>query len=206
MLQRVRLLLIVSLAIALLGLGLLALLSQSAPQAAGLRLSNAPCQTDVQGQCLRLAQVTATNLAGQDAEFPAVFSTPLNLVVMPFDREQQIAAALWLPVFESLAVEGQVDYFSLAALDATRIAPLFRAIIRETMNATVQDGGLRQRTYLVFLDDQSTFIQALGIEDIAQMRVLILNQQGERLHLQSGPHSPETESTLVQALAALQSP
>lgn len=141
---------------------------------------------------------------GQEAEFPAVLSAPLNLVVMPFDREQQVAAARWLPVFESLAVEGQVDYFSLAALDAARIAPLFRTIIRETMNATIQDSALRQRTYLVFLDDQPTFIEALGIEDIAQMRVLILNAQGERLHLQSGPYTPEAEATLTQALAQLQ--
>jgi len=200
---RARLLLIALLVVLLLGVGLLALLNQNAPQAATLRLSEAPCQTNAEGQCLRLPQISAANLEGQEDEFPTIFSAPLNLVVMPFDREQQVEAAAWLPVFEALAQEGRVDYFSLAALDATRIAPLFRTIIRETMNATISAPALRQRTYLVFLDDQPTFIEALGIKDIAQMRVLVLNAQGERLHLQSGPPSPEAETSLRQALDGL---
>jgi len=203
--KRYRLLLMVALAV-LLGLGLLALLSQNAPQSATLRLSDAPCQTNAEGLCLRLPQVTAANLDGQEAEFPAALPASLNLIVMPFDREQQVEAAAWLPIFEALAEEGQVDYFSIAALDATRIAPLFRTVIRETMNATLSAPALRQRTYLIFLDDQPTFIGALGIDDIATMRVLILNPQGERLHLQSGPPSPEAEATLRQALDGLRSP
>ena len=197
-------LIIIGLGVLLVGALVVGISLLNAPNSTSVVIEQSPCQQSAEGECLRLPTISGANLDAQTAEFPRQLTGRLNLVVMPFDRDQQIAALDWLPILQDLALtDPTMTVYSLAALDATRIAPLFRTVIAQTMSAAVSEPALRANTYLFFVEEQARFIEALGIPHIEQMQVLVLNPAGEVLFAQAGAYSPEAETRLRDAVQDL---
>lgn len=150
----------------------------------------------------RLLPISGDNLDGQTLTFPEDFSAPFNLVVMPFNRDQQTAAVGWLATFEQAArADERVAYYSIAAL--TDLAPFVRTLVVQGLNVAVRDPETRQRVVVTFLANQAAVVAALGAGDTAAMRVLIVAQDGRVLWQISGEHTAEREAELQAALAAL---
>jgi hypothetical protein len=150
----------------------------------------------------RLLPISGDNLDGQTLTFPADFNAPFNLVVMPFNRDQQTAAVGWLATFEQAArADERVAYYSIAAL--TDLQPFVRTLVVQGLNVAVRDAETRQRVVVTFLENQAAVVAALGAGDTAAMRVLIVAQDGRILWQLSGEHSAEREAALLEALDAL---
>lgn len=152
--------------------------------------------SDVLGQ---FATISGDNLDGQTLTFPADFTAAYNLVVMPFNRDQQASAIQWLPTFEAIAKRHpQVAYYSIAALDD--LSPLVRTLVIQGLNLAVSDAATRQRTVVAFLANQNDFVTALGNPDRSQLRVLLVTRAGAVLHEYSGTFS-ETAGFQFQSAA-----
>lgn len=150
----------------------------------------------------RLLTISGDNLNGQTLTFPQDFRADFNLVVMPFNRDQQTAAVGWLATFEEAArSDARVDYYSIAAL--TDLSPPVRLLVIQGLNLAVREPATRQRVVVTFLSNQAEVVAALGEGDTAAMRVLILARDGRVLWQTSGEHTPEREAALRTALAVL---
>jgi hypothetical protein len=176
----------------------------------GIVLQNAPQTTTVEVQtcvkegdtCLSLPSVTGSNLDIELLAFPAAFAGEVNLVVMPFDREQQVSALEYVPLFQSLAAENPgVAYYSLAALPD--LAAPIRLMVTGGMNMAVSEPAIRRVTIIFYLENQPEFIRALNVSDTEAIQVFIFNRAGEVLHQQSGDYSDAAAQTLTEALAKI---
>ncbi len=155
--------------------------------------------------CLQLPTITGTSLAGETRTFPAAFSAGLNLVVMPFDRDQQVGALAYVPLFQALAAEyADVAYYSLAALPD--LSPPIRLLVSGGMQAAVSDPAMRAVTILVYLEDQAAFMQALAVPDDSQIQIFIFNSAGEVLFQTVGDDAAVVAAALREKMAALASP
>ncbi|MFQ3674244.1 MAG: hypothetical protein SNJ83_11685, partial [Aggregatilineales bacterium] len=145
---------------------------------AALNLSPAPAptaatptpepSTPLAAEEARLLPISGDNLDGQTLSFPADFSAPFNLVVMPFNRDQQTAAVGWLATFEQAArADERVAYYSIAAL--TDLQPFVRTLVVQGLNVAVRDADTRQRVVVAFLEDQAAFVAGLGTGDTASV-------------------------------------
>lgn len=177
------------------------LTGDGAPELSTVELQS--CVTDAGGECLVMPAVSGNNLDGVTVSYPEAFTGELNLVVMPFDRDQQVGAAQWVPLFQELAGNADnLDYASIAALPD--LNPAIRALVVGGMSAAVARQEVRDRTVILFLEDQTTFLDALDVPDDEQMWVFILNGSGEVLYQQAGNFSDANAAAFREALAGLQ--
>lgn len=60
------------------------------------------CLTDDNGNCLIMPGVNGLDINLREVIFPDQFESDYHLLVMPFDREQQVLAVTWLPLFQEI--------------------------------------------------------------------------------------------------------
>jgi hypothetical protein len=170
----------------------------SAPATSSVQIS---CLTREEA-CLQLPTITGSNLAGQTQSFPAAFTKPYQLVVMPFDREQQTRVLDFAQLFQELsAARPDLGYYSMAAL--TDLAAPIRLLVSGGMIAVVTDPAVRDAAYIFYLEDQPAFLQALDLPDTEAIRVFIFDQAGSVLWQASGDYTPELAASIRSAIAAL---
>lgn len=188
---------------------LIGLVLQFAPQLSPVETSsNADsartrlCLQDEQGRCLRLPTVTGLDLDNQGRTFPDDFQGDYNLVVMPFDREQQVLAITWLPIFQDLRAEyPSLAYYSIAALPD--LAPAIRLLVMGGMSAGVRDETTRAASIVVFLEEQERFLQSLTIPNPDVIQVFVFGRDGTVYWRGSGDYHQETGADLQAYLATL---
>lgn len=147
------------------------LLFARAPDASGVETNAAACES-----CLPFPQISGENLPGDLFQLPGGFAGEKVLVIVPFDEEQQVSAASWLPLARELAnSEANFAYYNVPVFPAMS-APL-RTIIRAGMSITITDAELRERTITVFLEDLDAFLTALEIPNADAMQVFLLNSE-----------------------------
>lgn len=146
--------------------------------------------------------VEADNLNGETLRFPAAFASHAhNLVVMPFDREQQERALSWLEPFQAEAeARPDVNYYSIAALPDQ--APAVRGLIVGGLNVGVRDPAVRARTLVLFLEEQAAWLDALEIDDGSRLAVLLVDEAGVIHWRTAGPYDASRAEALRAALAA----
>jgi hypothetical protein len=189
----------IQLSLFLILIGVITLVSLwSAPPTSSVQTS---CLTR-DAQCLQLPTITGSNLAGQTQTFPTAFSKPYQLVVMPFNRDQQTRVLDFVPLFQELsASRPDLGYYSLAALPDLS-API-RLLVTGGMNAVVSDPGVREAAYIFYLEDQAAFLQALDLPDTEAIRIYLFDQAGNVLWQSSGDFSPELADAIRKAIQEL---
>ncbi len=176
----------IALVIAILAAALGAFLAARAPAVSSVQI--AACIPTSGGVCARFPIVSGANLNGATLTLPADFAGDYNLVVVSFDEGQTARAADWLPLAQAFAAQrGDFAYYSVPVMKA--VNPLMRGVIVGGMVVMIPDDGLRERTIMLFLDDQQAFLDALAIPDLDAIQVLLLNNQGEVLWRASGDYS-----------------
>lgn len=187
-----------------LSLGVIALASLiiflAAPATSPVQTSCVSEETD----CLQLPSITGANLNGDTTTFPSGFTHPYQLVIMPFDRDQQTRVLDFVPLFQELsASRPDLGYYSLAALPD--LPGPIRLLVSGGMTAVVTDPAVKQAAYIFYLSDQAAFLQALGLEDTSAMRVYLFDQAGNVLWQASGDFTPELADEIREAVGGLPS-
>jgi|GEM_PF-1098011 len=153
-------------------------------------------------QCLQLPTITGANLAGQTRTFPAAFTQPYQLVVMPFNREQQSRVLDFVPLLQEVSANrADLGYYSLAALP--NLSAPIRLLVSGGMNMAVTDPTVREAAYIFYVEDQAAVLQALNLPDAKTIRIYLLDQTGHVLWQASGDFTPELANAIRKAIAAL---
>lgn len=149
------------------------LLISRAPQVSSVEVQSCIASGD---SCLRFPSISGDNLPGDAFSLPVDFAGQRNLVIVPFDEDQQVKAAGWLPLAQEIAAAHDgFAYYSLPIFP-DMAAPM-RALIRTGMSFTVP-ADLRALTITAFLDDRDAFLAALDIPDTDAMQVFLLDGEG----------------------------
>jgi hypothetical protein len=169
------------------------LLFTRAPDASSVETDAAACES-----CLPFPQISGENLPGDLFQLPGGFAGETVLVIVPFDEEQQVSAAGWLPLARELAnSEANFAYYNVPVFPAMS-APL-RTIIRTGMSITITDSELRERTITVFLEDLDAFLTALEIPNTDAMQVFLLNDEHAVIWRGTGEYD-EAQGAALRAL------
>jgi hypothetical protein len=163
--------------------------------AALVSVTNAPAASRVEVQsclsietgCLRFPMITGTTLSGKNLAMPDDFGGQYNLVIVPFDRDQQVKADTWLPIARELAQQNpELRYYSVAIFP-DMAAPM-RALARGGMNVVIPT-DLHDITITAFLEDRQAFLDALAIPNTERIQAFLLNGDGEVLWRGSGDYT-----------------
>lgn len=181
----------------------LAIISRSAPATSQVLLATedaqpaAACLPDNTGGCVVFPTITGQNVDGAAFSAPDDFAKPLNIVILPFDRQQQERALNWLPLGQSLASQyADVGYYSVAALPD--LSPFVRGLVIGGLQLGVRDEPVRAVTIVSFLEDQARFISALGLADNTQMAVVVVDDTRRLLYRAVGDYDEAQDSALRQ--------
>jgi len=142
--------------------------------------------------------VSGSNLNREEFEFPRDFSGTLNLVIIPFQQQQQLIVNTWLPVLQE--VEGTFPGFIYYELPTIYELPtLSRTFINEGMRAGIPDETSRQRTITLYLNKEA-FKDALNIPSEDQIYLYLVNQTGDILWSEEGEFTQEKAQSLIDFL------
>lgn len=159
-----------------------------------------PCLSGAAG-CLRFPAIIGETLAGEELALPGDFGGRFALVIVPFDRDQQVTANGWLPFARELAQQTSGLTFYSVAIFPDMAAPM-RAFIRLGMNAVIP-AEVHTLTLTAFLQDRQAFLDALAVPDVSVIQVFLLNADGDVLWRGQGEFTPEQGERLRQIIRPL---
>lgn len=196
--QRRRILLIgiTVLIIIIIGVGVVSVIN--APETS--EVAEQACLTTDDAACIRFPTITGQNLNGTDFTMPDDFTGTYNLVIIPFDREQQTLATDWLPFAQDLVASyAGLRYYDVAVFPD--IAAPFRLAARSGLIALIPDFAIREITITAFLDDRDAFLEAMDIDDVEDIYIVLLNATGEVLWRTTGTFDEAKGEELQTQLA-----
>lgn len=205
-----RLLLLIVLSAAALVIVLIAILSSLAPPTSNVTQTTAepaaasPCVESASGGCITFPTIVGQAISGVSFTAPADFANRYNIVIVPFDREQQESALSWLAPAQTLSAEfDDLGYYSVAALPD--LTPFVRSLVIGGLDLGLQDQAVRAVTVVAFLEEQTRFAEALGLADTSAMAVLLVESGGRVLYRATGDYDSTGEQALREAVLALYS-
>lgn len=162
------------------------------------RYSVRPSRLIVSAEGVRFPTVSGSNLAREELEFPRDFAGELNLLFVPFKREQQAVVNTWIPFAE--AVESSTTGFVYYELPSIYQMPMIsRTFINEGMRAGIPDAKARERTVTVYVDlDQ--YMRALDIAGKNEVHILLVDRTGSILWRTVGAFDEEKGQALRRAI------
>lgn len=153
---------------------------------------------EVREENVHFPTVSGSNLQREEFQFPRDFSGEWNLVVIPFQREQQRDVNTWIPAFQEL--ERQYPGFIYYELPTIyRLPSLSRTFINEGMRAGIPDSKARERTITLYLD-KDRFKHVLGIESEDMIHLLLVDRLGRILWRSNGAYSADVLAELEDVL------
>ena len=140
-----------------------------------------------------LPPVTAYALDRAKVTLPNAFTSPFNLLILYFQRDQEPVVNGWLPV-----TAPRVQTWRLP------VSPRENGIYRWWMNASLR-GGLaaydqRRFTVPLYVDKQQ-FLRSLQVASEQDVAVLLTDRAGRVLWRSSGPVTDSKKAALIDFLA-----
>lgn len=193
--MKLRLLLFIGLIVS----GALLVAITQAPEVSSIEVTD--CVQSSIGDCVSFPIVTGDTLNGETVTLPEFFTGEYNLVIVPFNREQQEGVIDWLPVVQGL----QADYDGLAYYSIGALPDLsagVRLMISGGMTLVLEP-EVRDVSVLLYLEDQQLFADSLGADSLEETQLFILNHAGEVVWQASGAYSDALATELQEQIAGL---
>lgn len=135
-----------------------------------------PSTLEERSDSVHFPTVSGANLLRDEVEFPAGFAGELNIVFVPFLREQQAVVDTWVPFAQQMeALYDHVAYYELPTIQAMPL--ISRTFINEGMRAGIPDPATRERTVTLYVD-LIRFMRATGIDNRNQVHTLLVDREG----------------------------
>jgi hypothetical protein len=147
---------------------------------------------------MRFPRVHGANLEGQAVTLPDEFDGNLNLVLIAFQRRQQIEVDTWAPVAKALMRRyPSLRYYELPII--SRRLPFGRWWLDGAMRAGIPDRAARKATVTLYLD-KAAFRRQLELPTESTIYVLLVKRDGQVLWHTEGMWTPEAASSLEEFL------
>ena len=147
---------------------------------------------------IKFPDVAGKNLKRKKSKFPEDFPAKYNIVLMAFYRQQQLDINTWLPYVDQLVS----NYLDLAYLEFPviyKMSPIGQFMLNEGMRAGIPDQQARENTITLYLD-KTRFLEQLGIQSEAEIRVMLVKKDGSILWHGGGIFTHEKGSHLEDVL------
>ncbi len=129
---------------------------------------------------------------------PGDLKGDVNLLLLPFEREQQADADSWLPVAKEIeTAHPGFRHYMLPVFARENF--LYRWWINSSMRSDATDDQQRQFTIPLYLNRQ-TFLRQLKIATDTQVTVLLVKKDGEVIWRATGTMTPEKRASLESVL------
>jgi hypothetical protein len=153
---------------------------------------------------MEFPRLTARDLEGRTVDVPEGLSGAFNLVVLAFKREHQFPIETWMPHFAELAKDFPgLEVWEVPAL--SRSYRIWRRAIDGGMRAGIADPHVRRHTLTSYLS-LSDLQRALGLTDLNDIHLFLLDRTGSVLWQDRGGYSEATLAALTAALQAAAAP
>src|SRR5664279_264419 len=130
---------------------------------------------------------------------PGDLKGDLNLLLLPFEREQQVDADSWLPLAKEVeAAHPGVRHYMLPVFAKENF--LYRWWINSSMRSDAVDEQQRQITIPLYINRQK-FLKQLQIASDHQVTVLLVKKDGHVVWRTTGAMTPEKRAALESVLA-----
>lgn len=143
-----------------------------------------------------LPDVTAYALDRQKVTLPANFATPLNVLVLYFQRDQQQAVDNW---FATVATPDTSRVQTWLLPISPRQNPLYKWWQNASLRGTQATAEPRHYTVPLYVDE-AQFLRALQITSQQEVVLLVTDQQGKVLWRTSGPVDDGKKAALTAFL------
>ena len=145
--------------------------------------------------------VHASNLDGRAFQLPGDFEGQRNLVIIAFQRDQQMQVTSWLPAIGDLLRRyPELRFYELPTI--RRGNHVFRTWLDGAMRGGILDPQSREHTITLYLD-KATFRRALDLPHEKSIYILLLHRMGQLLWRGQGEYTDglagESEQVLSQA-------
>lgn len=149
----------------------------------------------------RFPQLQASNLEKQLLNLPGDFEGSRNLLLVAFQREQQVQVNTWLREMKRFEeVDTSFRYYELPTIQ--RPNRLLRWIIDSGMRRGIPDPKARARTITLYID-KAPFLKALGIADENRIYCFLVDRTGRVLWRTDGVFEESKGLSLRDALQKL---
>ena len=145
---------------------------------------------------MRFPSVSGKNLLDQDIRIPEDLNINRTLIIMAFRRSQQDEVDTWIAPLSGIK-DDDFQFLEVPTLGSGY--KLIRPIIDVGMKGGIPDPEARRRTVTVYLD-KDDLKKKLMIEDEDQIRLFLLDDKGQILWREKGPHSARIFESLEDIL------
>lgn len=153
---------------------------------------------------MQFPKMTARDLEGRTVEIPDGLSGAVNLVVLAFQRDHQQPIETWLPHFVRLEeMYPGLEVWEVPAL--SRGYRIWRGVIDGGMRAGIPDSNVRRHTLTSYLDLRD-LQRALGLPDLGDIHLYLVDRSGSVRWQGRGGYSLATLDALTAALDAVTAP
>ena len=146
----------------------------------------------------RFPEIVAENLLGESISIPDDLPGRLRVIFVAFRQRQQSQVNTWLAIADQL----EADYEGLRYFEFPTIARpyrLMKPMIDNGMRGGIPGDNARARTITLFTN-VSKFVDATGLPGTDRIATLLLDSRGRIRWSGVGPHSPEREAALRDAI------
>jgi hypothetical protein len=128
--------------------------------------------------------IEASNLEGKKVTLPQDLEGTLNVVIIAFQREQQLLVDTWIPFLE--LIMNKTPGFAFYELPTIRSGiPFLRFIVDSGMRAGIPDKGARERTITIYTK-KIRFRQNLDIPNEETIYIFLIKKDGHILWRSEG--------------------
>lgn len=142
-------------------------------------------------------RVEGRNLEGERFVLPSDFKSPLNVVLVAFQREQQSDVDSWTPFLKALAARRRdLQVYELPTLG--RRYRVMRSFIDGGMRRGIPDSAVRAATITLYID-KAPFRESLRLRDEDRIYVLLVDRTGRVFWRAEGRFDERAGAELVRA-------
>jgi len=143
-------------------------------------------------------EVSGKNLKRNKFHFPQDFPAPLNIVLIAFQREQQLEINTWLPFVSQLDSEyADLTYLEFPVI--YQMGPIGQFMLNEGMRAGIPDQKARESTITLYVD-KTQFMGQLQIKSEDSIQIFLVTDEGKILWHETGVFSDEKADALMQVV------
>ncbi len=129
-------------------------------------------------------KIEGSNLEGRKYKLPQDLDGKLNVVIMPFLREQQELVDQWVFFLMDLfQKKPELRFYEIPTLQARD--KYFQMAVDEAMRAGIPDKSARERTITIYTN-RDEFLPKLNIEGLEIIQIFLLNKDGQILWRSEG--------------------
>jgi hypothetical protein len=155
-------------------------------------------QAKASGSSIKFPQITSKNLNDRPAEFPSDLPGAKTLILIAFQRKQQVDFDGWISKLGLKKRNGPAWIEMPVVAD---YGSIWRSVVYNGMRSGITNTEDREHVYTVY-GKRETFMRKLNIPTSEQVYVLVVRTNGQVLARVDGRYSQKKADVLLKAMLA----